>query len=222
MIRILLLVIFCMVAVAQPTGLPTEWPVERLPISDCSPVSQLTSLTFRPGDVAYRRRNPSVPSILCMGCPAGTRPPAVQCVARGLNDFGRPQWVCEAQNGMNLGNVDVVCEGCSGPGDSLFLKGSCQLQYQNTQNSILITGITATTFLIFLACCCVTCCFVMKMVCFSHTNHSIDQHGSPTHTYPTYGTTTEVYHPTATSGGGYSHRSGGTKSHKSFGSTSTI
>ena len=203
---------FVVAVVAQPTGLPTGpmptvWPMERLPYSECSPVSQLTALTFRPGDVAYRRRNPSVPSMVCIDCPAGTRPPTVQCVAHGLNDFGRPQWVCEAQDGMNLGTVEVVCEGCSGPGDTLVLKGSCQLQYQNTQNTVAVsstTTIIAVVFFIFLACC------VKSGGSTNSRPHIVvyDNH------QPTYGATTGTYY-----GGGGGHGGGGKSS---FGGTSVI
>lgn len=66
-----------------------------------------------------------------MGKLCAYAPQVVQCRQTG-HDGVSPQWACEADlpEGMRFGNLEVVCEGWSRPGDTNVLAGSCALEYE--------------------------------------------------------------------------------------------
>ncbi|KAK2460316.1 hypothetical protein APHAL10511_007705 [Amanita phalloides] len=74
-----------------------------------------------------------VPQLVCRGKPCGLYQPEVVHCRRLPGGSGTDiDWKCEADlpDSLRFGQVQVSCEGWSGPGDPYVVKGSCSLEYR--------------------------------------------------------------------------------------------
>ncbi|KAF8307348.1 DUF1183-domain-containing protein, partial [Clavulina sp. PMI_390] len=98
-------------------------------------LSSINSLAFFSEEYTKARRAEAIPQLTCVGKLCGLyQPEAVQCINIG-GDGADVNWKCEADlpNTLRFGKVTVSCEGWSGPGDDIVLKGSCGLEYTLNQ-----------------------------------------------------------------------------------------
>eukprot|EP00961_Rhodomonas_salina_P162368 2186923-Rhodomonas_salina.1 len=95
----------------------------------------VSSLTFRSGQMTKGRRAAPVPQLACTGGKAcGTHSymvDVVQCRNVGEDDMGSVQWECHAdlEDTVRFGSINVNCEGFAHSQDVMKLRGSCGLEY---------------------------------------------------------------------------------------------
>lgn len=128
------------------------------------PLSGIKALTLYKGQYANRQRSTQL-QLQCQGGSAGCQhiPDVIQCTNVGYDGI-KDSWKCEAKlpNGVNLGSIEVVCEGYGYPGDHLVRVGSCVLQFTleghtpitTYDNSNIFTGFIVVILLTFLICLC--------------------------------------------------------------------
>jgi len=93
-------------------------------------MSSVTSLTFYNDRWTTGRRNSPIRQMSCQSGPCKAAPDVIQCVVTG-RDGKDPQWKCDSTlpTNVELGKVEISCEGYDYPDDPYILHGSCGLEY---------------------------------------------------------------------------------------------
>ena len=100
----------------------------------CFNFGDVKTLTFHKNSLTTGIRSQPRSQLQCMSgaCQYANKINAIQCTNNGANEYNLMQWMCNGNlpNGVDLGSVTVVCEGCTSSTDENKLKGSCSLMYE--------------------------------------------------------------------------------------------
>nr|ACO11617.1 Transmembrane protein 66 precursor [Caligus rogercresseyi] len=177
-------------------------------------LTQVKTLTLSEGSMTTGRRASRTSQLSRTGgsAPWGIEPRTVQCYNRG-HDGVDVQWECKAdlESTVELGRIEVTCEGYDYPDDPYILRGSCGLEYSlenrrgsshqsNTQGSQKKSSSGGFNFADSLV------LFVMALVAYALYRSCVS--GSRNQEDRAYGSTNDDYHGRG-GGGGWSNPGSG-------------